>query len=613
MEDSIKQENERFKAILDSIFDEIMILDKDLSIIDVNKTFCLKYGINKKQIIGNKCFKITHGRNSICKPPECKCPVEDVLRAGNFNKSTHSHHVNEDEIYIEFLAYPIKNKDGNIEQIIKVGRDITRWKKTEKILRESEEKYRNLVESFPYSIILLDSQQRVYDCNSSAELYLNKQKTDLKNTSFSEIIQLNEKQKDYYNEVFQNVLEFGLSEVIEFRIINSDTKKSWVQAFFSKFEIGDKKFVQVMLQDITERVLAERIIREENRRLRDLNDMKKKMTSKASEQLKNPINVLSNATNIILNSYKDKLDDDVLKLLELIKNEGEKSLDLVGKIVNISKMESDQLILNKQTENLSEIILELINSLNDKEETRKIRTNIDISEDLYSEVDKLRIRLVINEIVSYIRRNSNDQNILINLNKVNDFGEVEIKGKLYQHSENEIYQEISFSKQIVDLHHGQIHIDLEEKENYSVFRIHLPLKEWRDVLIHLYIIYKSGIPLCDYTFNNLEGFNDSSLISGGIIGLLTILKAILKGETQIKSIDHGDRTIIFNLNNTKDVVFVLIVKENINLLERKLEALVTEFDINFRDLIKDIEENCSDQDNWLDLINLVQKYFGNIE
>ncbi|MFX1574944.1 MAG: PAS domain-containing protein [Promethearchaeota archaeon] len=610
MEYSIKQENERFRIILDSIFDEIMILDKDLSIKDVNETFCLKYGLNKKQIIGNKCFKLTHGKKSICKPPECQCPVEDVLRTGNFNKSTHIHHVNEEELYIEFLAYPIKNKDGNIEQIIKVGRDITKWKRTEKILRESEEKYRNLVESFPYSILLLDSQQRVYDCNSSAELYLNKQKNDLKNIPFSDIIQLNENQKDDYNEVFQNVLEYGLSEVMEFRTYD---KKSWVQAFFSIFKIGDKKLVQVMLQDITEKILAERIIREENRRLRDLDNMKKKMTSKASEQLKNPINVLSNATNIILNSYRDKLDDDVLKLLELIKNEGEKSLDLVGKIVNISKMESDQLILNKQTESLSEIILELINSLNDKEEARKIKTNIDLSEDLYSEVDKLRIRLVINEIISYIRRNSNDQDILINLKNVNNFGEIGIKGKLYQSPGDEIYQEISFSKQIIDLHKGQIHIDSEEKENYSVFRICLPLKEWRDVLIHLYIIYKSGIPLYDYAFNNLEGFNDSSLISGGIIGLMTILKAILKGETQIKSINHGDRTIIFNLNNTKDVVFVLIVKENINLLERKLKALVTEFDINYRDLIEDIEENCSDQDNWLDLNNLIQKYFGNIE
>ncbi|MFW9828224.1 MAG: PAS domain-containing protein [Candidatus Thorarchaeota archaeon] len=613
MEYSIEQGNEEKRIILDSIFDEIMILNRDFSIIDVNQTFCSRYNVKRDHIIGTKCYQVTHGINKICRSPQYKCPVEEVLKTGELNTSFHKHHVNEKEIYLEIRTYPIKNDRGDIEQIVKIGRDITEWKKSEIKLKNYDEMFRNLVENFPYSIILLDSNKQIYDCNTSFELYLNRNREDLKNFYFFDILQLTETQIDSFNEIFQNTIEFGLSDIMEFEIINNNEKESWIQAFFSTVEIGGNKFVQVMLQDITERILAEKIIREENRRLRDLDNMKKKMTTKASEQLKNPLNVLSNATDILLDTYREKLDYDIIKLLELIKSEGEKSLDLVGKIVNISKIESDQLILNRQTESLTDIILESVNSLNDKLESQKIKTNALLSEDLYSEVDKMRIKLVIKEIISYICRNSNSRDIVINIKKINDFGEIEIKGQLCQYNEKAVLQEVSFSKQIVDLHNGQILIESGKKEMYCTFKIHLPLKEWRDALLHLYVIYKSGIPLVDYAFNKLEGYSDSSLISGGIIGLMTILKAILKGETQIKSIDHGDRTIIFNVNYTEDVVFVLIVKENINIIERKLEALIKEFDANCRDLIKNIEKTCSDQDNWLDLIALIQKYFGEIE
>ena len=41
-ENLINQGIDYLRSILDSIFDEIMILDKEYTIIDVNATFCVK-------------------------------------------------------------------------------------------------------------------------------------------------------------------------------------------------------------------------------------------------------------------------------------------------------------------------------------------------------------------------------------------------------------------------------------------------------------------------------------------------------------------------------------------------------------------------------------------
>ncbi|MFX0060083.1 MAG: sensor histidine kinase, partial [Candidatus Heimdallarchaeota archaeon] len=309
------------------------------------------------------------------------------------------------------------------------------------------------------------------------------------------------------------------------------------------------------------------------------------------------------------NSYRDKLDENAINLLEIIKNGGEKSLNLVGKIVDISKIESDNYILNKQTYSLTKIIKESVNSITDDLMNCNINFKYKLSEDIYSDVDKLRIKHAIKEILTYLIQITKRKSISIYLKKVENIGELLIKSEFDQQIVPNILLELPYSKEIIKLHNGQIFTELGKHKTDLTIKIHLPIKKWKEALIQLYIICKSGIPLYHHDFSKFGRNHDSSLISGGIIGLMTILKAILQGETQIKSIDHGDRTIIFDSNRTKDIVFVLIVKENIIVFERKLASLIEEFDKNYKRLIEDIEENCVDQDNWRSLKYLVQKYF----
>ena len=741
LEKQINQETEYLKLIFDSIFDEITVLDKNYRITDVNKTFCRKYGVSKEDAKGNKCYKLIHGLEKICKPPECKCPVEDVFKTGQFSKAIHIHHINGEEMYVEFLAYPIKTKIGKIKHIVKIGRDITERKKIEQEIKESEEKlnlilsnvndsiiviskdykilymnkkaekefgchlignicynvlmnrdkvcehchfnrlinnyddvrfekefidpmtyekkyfeysctpilnfdgqpaiidiirditdrknieekFRNLVENFPYSIILLDFNKQIYDCNSLAKIYLNKPKEELKGKYFFNIFQINENQLDSIEEIIQNAFDYDLSEIIDFEYLNNSHNKAWVECFFSSLKIGNKKYIQVILQDITEKKLAEKIIKEENERLRKLDQVKKELTAQTSKELKSPLNIMSNASQILLNSYKDKLDQNAIQLLELIKKGGEKSMNLVERIVDISRIESDKLKLKKQTESLIEIIRESVDSIMNNIEKQKFNLILNLSEDLYSEVDKIRIEHVIKDLLLYIINNtSKNVEIIISLQESNNFAQIIIRNNRIVLTEKErIYlneskfnsQEsllgLHFSKEIIDLHGGQIIIESEGKDKGSKFIIRLPIKNWTDSLIHIYIIYKSGILLYGHHFvEKTKEKYDSALISGGIVGMLTILKLVAQGEKQIRTIDHGDRKIMFHTNKTKDIIFALIVKEDLLIFQRKLDAIIEEFDKEYKDLVKNIEYTSVVVENWVNLEFLIKKYFS---
>ena len=735
MEKQIYQQNVNVSVILDSLFDELIILDKNYRITDVNKTFCTKYGVTKEDAIGKKCYKLTHGLNQICKPPECKCPVEEVIKTGKFSESIHIHYINGEKTFVELLAYPIRNKKGKIKQIVKIGRDITKNKKIEQEVKESEEKlnlilsnindsviviskdlkilymnkkaeeeygshligsicynvlmnrnescerchfnklinneasnvrfeteiidpftyekkhfdysctpisnfngqpaiidiirditdkknieemFRNLVQNFPYSIILLDFNKQLYDCNSVAEISLNLPKKELVNKDFFEIFNIEKTQLDSIFEIMQNIIDLDLSEITEYKFLNKDNNEIWVEAFFSSVKVGNKKYIQIILQDITERKLAENIIQEENERLRKFDQVKQQLTTQTSEELKSPLRIMSGASELLLTSHKDKLDQDAIKLLKMIRKGGERSMSLVEKIVDISRIESDSFELNLQTESLIDIIKESVDEIFTKIENNKTVLNLDLAEDLYSEVDKLTIQQVIKDLLlNALKNRYKETEISISLYKNSSFAEISIKNtvsglkkkKFNKKISQESLLSIHFSKEIVERHGGQILIDSGGRKDGSLFIVRLPIKDWKESLMHIYILYKHGTPLHSHSFLIDAENHDSLIVSGGIVGMLTILKEIIKGEKQIETIDHGDRKLMFKTNKTNDVIFALAVKDDLIVFHKKLDALIEEFDNDYADLVRDIRNTCSVADNWKNLKFLVEKYF----
>ncbi|TFG23813.1 MAG: hypothetical protein EU529_06290 [Promethearchaeota archaeon] len=143
----------------------------------------------------------------------------------------------------------------------------------------------------------------------------------------------------------------------------------------------------------------------------------------------------------------------------------------------------------------------------------------------------------------------------------------------------------------------------------------LPRKEqaWKNFLHHLYIIHDSGILLYEYAFikeKQTEGSSvDSDLRAGGIIGVRSILKEIVQGEEEVKTIDSGDRVLMINHSN--QVIFALIIKEELIVLRKKMEALIEDFNKEFGELINEVSSIGAAIHKFKPTEHIVLKYFGN--
>ncbi|MHA1527132.1 MAG: sensor histidine kinase, partial [Promethearchaeota archaeon] len=415
-----------------------------------------------------------------------------------------------------------------------------------------------------------------------------------------------------------NIINFDLNKIIEFEYIDYKDEKFFEKGFFSPVKFGKNKFILVIIQDITATKLADNIIKDEYKRLKELDKVKKQMTAETTEELKSPLHIMSNAAELLLNLYKDKLDTKAIELLEMIQRGGERSMDLVGKMIDISRIESQEFKLEKQTESLIEIIRDSVDEVM-AQQMQDFFINFDVLEDLYAEVDKKRIRQVIKDLLLTVMENTPKKSkIRISLQKNGKYAKISIKNIFEETFTGEETEQIldsqeslfgfHYSKVIVEMHGGQVTTQSMGRDRGSAFNITLPIKKWSDLLIHLYIIYKSGLLIYDHSFIGKEN-QDSSLISGGIVGTLIMLKEIIHGETQIRTIDHGDRKLMFETNKTEDIIFVLLVKENLIVFKRRLDALIERFDIAYKDLIDDIENTSLIMNYWENLDDLINDYF----
>ena len=125
--EELQSSNIFMESMFDAIMDPMTVLDKEGNILQVNKVAMDTYGEN---IVGEKCYCIYKGRESICDNCPTMKSIETLLPANA------EHYVKRDNKYVFIASYPILNKEGKLESIIKIVRDITEQKKLEKELQD---------------------------------------------------------------------------------------------------------------------------------------------------------------------------------------------------------------------------------------------------------------------------------------------------------------------------------------------------------------------------------------------------------------------------------------------------------------------------------------------
>jgi len=136
LEDRLLSSKKFNEKIINSITDNLVVIDpKTFHIIQANESFCSRLRLAHSAVITKKCHELM--RNSIepCETNGLECPVQDAIR---LRRSCLSDKVYPDadgkDRILQIASYPIFDKKGDIDSIVRLERDVTETRKMEKAL-----------------------------------------------------------------------------------------------------------------------------------------------------------------------------------------------------------------------------------------------------------------------------------------------------------------------------------------------------------------------------------------------------------------------------------------------------------------------------------------------
>ncbi|MFW9877344.1 MAG: ATP-binding protein, partial [Candidatus Thorarchaeota archaeon] len=406
-----------------------------------------------------------------------------------------------EKIVLELNSHLIKDKQGNPVRIDGTFIDITEKFTLEHELKESEEKYRFFYEFTPFSIVIINSKGKIVDCNPTTKLMLGYSKEDLVGHEFHKISVIHPNYLPKIMELFQKFIKGERIHRIDIEMYKKDRSLIWVNLQASLIQIEREYYVHALFNDITKRKQAELLVNEEITKLKELDQLRKNLISRVSHELKTPIATVCGGAELFSNYYNTELKNEQIELLKLIEKGGDRLKFLVDNLIDITKIEYSKFELNKKRTDLSELIKESTNEMLHFANKRMLFLDLEIKDNIYLDIDRIRIEQVIMNLLSNAIKNTpSNGKISIKLERIDNWAQFTITdtgvgltkdemnilftrfGKIERYGNGLEYINIQgsglglfISKEIVDLHGGNIRAESEGRNKGSSFIVKLPL------------------------------------------------------------------------------------------------------------------------------------------
>ncbi|KYK33010.1 MAG: hypothetical protein AYK19_14450 [Theionarchaea archaeon DG-70-1] len=168
-------------------------------------------------------------------------------------------------------ARAIRDDSGNILYYEGTIEDITERKKAEEELRESEERYRNIVELAPDGIVTTDLKGVITSCNTASVNLTGFSKDKIVGKHFTKLPTTRARDIPYYVKMFTSFIKGKISTPLELAWRHKDGATHLGEVHAALMKKGSKPIgVQLILRDVTERKQAEEELRESEEKYRNI-------------------------------------------------------------------------------------------------------------------------------------------------------------------------------------------------------------------------------------------------------------------------------------------------------------------------------------------------------
>ncbi len=263
IEQALRNSEEMYRLVVETANDVIYTVSLDSTLATVNSALERNTGWSPHEVLGKSSLFFIH--------------PEDIERSKNNHfiflqnplpetSEFRFLHKNGNYLDVEFSTAPLY-KDGKLIGRFGIGRNITERKQAERALRESEEKYRNLIENQGEGVGIVNINEEFVFANPAAEEIFGVTKGGLVGMNLKEFVD----QKQYsYIQLQTNLRKKGVKSSYEITITRSDKEQREILLTATPFYEKDKLEMSIfgIFRDITFRKKTEEALRKSEEKYR---------------------------------------------------------------------------------------------------------------------------------------------------------------------------------------------------------------------------------------------------------------------------------------------------------------------------------------------------------
>jgi PAS domain S-box-containing protein len=360
-----------FDYILKFANDIILLLDKDLNIVEANDRALEVYLLGREELMGMKLQSIQAPESL----PEISGQIATLIEQGSATFET-IHKRRDNTTFPVEISSRIVDIEG-LKYYQTIGRDITERKQAEETLRESEMRFRKIFEESPFPMVITGKDFGIIRANASFISMTGYMEEELKMFTLSDLTHPD----DIVDEPV-NLMRLIAGEIpvyhSEKRYLRKDQSVIIVSSTVNivRNNRDEAQLFIGMVEDITLKKKAEHDLISAKLKAEESDRLKTAFLHNVSHEIRTPMNAIIGFSSLL--NEPDLAEADRRQYTEIIFQSSNQLLSIINDIVDVANIESGQVKVNLKRTDLNLSLRNLDEQFSYSEKQYKIPINLSL-------------------------------------------------------------------------------------------------------------------------------------------------------------------------------------------------------------------------------------------
>jgi PAS domain S-box-containing protein len=408
-EKAVREAGANARAIMESTTDVMVLLSKEGVILDCNEAHGRRFGTTRKELIGKNVYDllpkvIGEGRRAL-------------INASLENGKPISSEDYREEYWNEFTINPIRNENGVFDRVAVFSRDITQRKKIEENLEQSRAELRAIYDHSPVMLCVVNSGRQILFANQAFTSLTGISEEELKGGHACGVFGCINAKDDVRGCGFGRncqscSLRLAMEDTLKTGFSHNDIEhhttliKMGIQKEYifwgatSIIQTNNQRNLLLCLHDITELKNSEKLLIENEIRLKELYATKDKFFSIIAHDLRSPFNGFLGLTQLLTDDITSLSLADLQKIAISLKKSATNLYQLLENLLHWSQIQQETISFRPEILPLNKSLNEGLSMFFESARIKEIELFQDIPEGITVFADNNMLQTVVRNLTS---------------------------------------------------------------------------------------------------------------------------------------------------------------------------------------------------------------------